>query len=257
MTYEQWKDAHKEGATKIRAKSEEKTKQEETKKVTNRQEAYESLKQSFADVDTKVLKLDEELLVDSVNKFNELNDRFGALGEGSILTTNNSTRSIAYVASRYREEKCELSLSNKFYKNIENYNDSFYRGQKSKFDMPCTEANKNVYVITHEYGHIIERTISRQRTDFDELATKTSMYNPSLKIKEYRSEEKKKANEIKNEIIEIAKSNNPNFELDENISRYGKTNSYEFFAECFANSQCGAPNELGIAMEQWLVQEGF
>jgi hypothetical protein len=49
--------------------------------------------------------------------------------------------------------------------------------------------------------------------------------------------------------------------LKDNISKYGSkitlVGKEEFFAEVFANSQLGAPNELGIAMQQWLVQKGL
>ena len=51
------------------------------------------------------------------------------------------------------------------------------------------------------------------------------------------------------------------FTLKDNISKYGSkitlVGKQEFFAEVFANSQLGAPNELGIAMQQWLVQKGL
>jgi hypothetical protein len=59
------------------------------------------------------------------------------------------------------------------------------------------------------------------------------------------------------EIISIAIQNNPNFRIGENISKYGRSNDQEFFAECFANAMCGSPNELGIAMQEWLRRQGY
>jgi hypothetical protein len=59
------------------------------------------------------------------------------------------------------------------------------------------------------------------------------------------------------EILQIAKDKNPKFDLNKNISRYGKSDSEEFFAEAFANSQCGKPNELGNAMNEWLRRKGY
>ena len=59
------------------------------------------------------------------------------------------------------------------------------------------------------------------------------------------------------EIIAIARENNPDFVLNDHLSTYGATNDEEFFAECFANSQCGKPNELGRAMQIWLERNGF
>ena len=65
------------------------------------------------------------------------------------------------------------------------------------------------------------------------------------------------AKEHFDEIVEIAKNKNKDFKLSDNISEYGKTNYHEFFAEVFANSQCGEPNELGKAMNEWLKKKGF
>ena len=59
------------------------------------------------------------------------------------------------------------------------------------------------------------------------------------------------------EIIAIAKERNPEFSLKNNISGYGKTNYQEAFAEVFANSQLGKPNELGKAMLIWLERQGL
>ena len=61
------------------------------------------------------------------------------------------------------------------------------------------------------------------------------------------------------EIREIAaqKSNEPNNVIANNLSIYGKTNYAEFFAEAFANSQLGEPNELGNAMNDWLKKKGL
>lgn len=258
MSYDEWKNKHKGKATKITAKAIAKT-TSNIVKVANKAEAFESLKKTFTDVDETVLKFDEELLVDNTNRFNELNDKFGAVeaNDGSYFSVNNSTKKVAYVSGGYRDGQCELSLSSKFYKKIDDLHDTYDRGQKSGFKMPSTDEFRNTYTITHEYGHILEAAISRKRTDFEEFEKSISMYNPALKAKEYIAAEKRHADIIKDEILEIAKNNNPNFNLADNLSRYGHTNSYEFFAEVFANSQCGAPNELGNAMQQWLVKEGF
>lgn len=36
------------------------------------------------------------------------------------------------------------------------------------------------------------------------------------------------------------------------MSNYGRSNSYEFFAEAFANAHLGAPNAIGLAMRDYL-----
>lgn len=224
--------------------------------VRTKDDAYESLLQTFTDVDEDVLKLDEELLVNNVNRFNELNARFGAVNvdDGSYFSVNNSKKYVAEASSGYRANgQVELSLSNSFYKKIDVYHENYDKAQQSGFNMPSADEYKDVYVITHEYGHILEGAISRARTDFDEF----EKYNLTQRVKEYVKSEEKLADTIREEIVGIAQSNNPNFNLDDNLSRLGHSNSFEFFAEVFANSQCGNPTELGLAMQEWLEKEGF
>ena len=72
-----------------------------------------------------------------------------------------------------------------------------------------------------------------------------------------KKEEAKHAKNIWQEITQIAKEENPDFLVSKNISEYGKTNYFEAFAETFANSQCGMPNELGKAMNIWLERNGY
>lgn len=233
--------------------------------VKTKEEAYESLVHTFTDVDKSVLRLNEELLVDNVNQFNKLNSKFGVVktNDGSYFSTNN-TKHIAYANGGYRDGQYEISLSNKYYKKIDVHQESYYRGLQTGFKMPSSDDYKNTYSITHEYGHILEGYISRNRTDFDAIKAdveSTWGHNPKFipirLIDAYDKSEKHLAKDIRKEIIDIAKSNNKDFVLDDNLSGYGKTNDFEFFAEVFANSQCGAPNELGEAMLKWLKKEGF
>ena len=59
------------------------------------------------------------------------------------------------------------------------------------------------------------------------------------------------ADKHREEIINIVKSNK------DRLSEYAKENSREFFAECFANLNCGKPNEYGIALSEFLKQRGL
>jgi hypothetical protein len=233
--------------------------------VTNKQDAFDSLQNTFTDVDESILKLNEELLVDNVNQFNKLNSRFGVVkaNDGSYFSTNN-TKSVAQASGGYRDGQYEISLSNKYYKKIDVYHEQYDRGQQSGWKMPSSDDYRNTYTLTHEYGHVLEGYVSRNRTDFDAIKAdieSTWGHNPKVIPKylgdAYNKSEKNLAKDIRNEIVDIAKSNNKNFDLESNLSKYGHTNDYEFFAEVFANSQCGTPNELGVAMQQWLEKEGF
>lgn len=239
--------------------------QPQVKKVTNKQEAFASLQETFTDVNKGVLKLDEDLFVENVNRFNELNDRFGAVSanNGSLFDVSSKTKYIAYVQDAYYnpKEKVTLCLSNKFYKNIDILQDSYKRGQETFFKMPSSDNFKNTYTITHEYGHIVEAQVTsrRLRQQYTEMGFNydTDSVEILKDFSGFKRSYKRHESDIRNEILDIAKNNNPNFDLKKNLSEYGYTNSAEFFAEVFANSQCGQPNELGKAMELWLTKEGY
>ena len=89
------------------------------------------------------------------------------------------------------------------------------------------------YTVAHEYGHLVQnalyqRAISRGASvsadTFSEIAKKEIN---SIAMKKYSSKG-------------VA------------ISTYGTYNSYEFFAESFANAHLGAPNAIGLAMRDYL-----
>ena len=132
--------------------------------------------------------------------------------------------------------------------------------------MPCLmdKDTLSIYTVTHEYGHMIQNKLiydyrvangwtESAKLQFVDFTKRTS----KAQFKYYHDTHKTVLDQCFNEIIEIAKRNNPAFNLSYNISTYGKSNKAEFFAEVFANSQLGAPNELGKAMIEWLEEKGF
>ena len=282
MTYEEWKNKHKERLEKKQTKIVPKEKPT-VKKVTTKAEAIASLKETFEDIGGGIPRLNEKMLVETVNRFNELNARFKAvqLSHRSMIQTKSSKKAIASVACGLNDDGIILNLNPKWYKTDGVLFEQEKRAVERFWSMPCLEENYNVYTITHEYGHIVEAMLSRKRTKYDVLeqkakkivedrhanyakyfgnSEKANISNAEImleKLRLTREEEKTQAITIRKEIIEIAKENNKDFNLLDNLSRYGCTNDYEFFAEVFANSQCGKPNELGKAMILWLEREGY
>ena len=63
--------------------------------------------------------------------------------------------------------------------------------------------------------------------------------------------------EYNKEMIQIAKELEEGFSIEKNLSRYGQTNSFEFFAECFAEYECEGGTTIAKAMEQLLKKRGF
>lgn len=230
-------------------------------KATNRTEAYSVLSTMFGSISDNVKTIDESLLVDNVNRLNELNAKFKVINADNMgyFTASPSGKAVAWTSTSFRNgrQDTKLSLVNRYYKQEGTLVDESTRGRETFFSMPFADEYIKTYTITHEYGHILESYVTRNRIDFDAFNARVSMYNPALQAKELVKQEKKEAKTIFNEIVDIAKQKNPDFSMADNLSKYGHTNHYEFFAEVFANSQCGAPNELGDAMNEWLKKEGF
>lgn len=230
-------------------------------KATNRTEAYSVLSTMFGSISDNVKTIDESLLVDNVNRLNELNAKFKVINADNMgyFTASPSGKAVAWTSTSFRNgrQDTKLSLVNRYYKQEGTLVDESTRGRETFFSMPFADEYIKTYTITHEYGHILESYVTRNRIDFDAFNARVSMYNPALQAKELAKQEKKEAKTIFNEIVDIAKQKNPDFSMADNLSKYGHTNYYEFFAEVFANSQCGAPNELGDAMNEWLKKEGF
>ena len=105
--------------------------------------------------------------------------------------------------------------------------------------MPCKKENASKYVVTHEYGHMLENVLIKQDK---KLSQKT--------FNEY-------CIQYKNEIENIARSIDMNYDINKCMTKRGIKNEREFFAECFANSQLGDPNVLGQAMTKWLERRGY
>lgn len=222
--------------------------------IKTRAEAMEVAKSMFASIEANVKRINEELLCKNITQLKRLNDKFGALTDKNIgyLTSSASGRAIAYTGTGYNRkvENTRLGLVAKYYKDPEELKNTELRMRDKNWSMPFSDEYASVFSITHEYGHMLESVISKGRTVWG------SRIGPDY-VDDPKKEEKKQAKDIRNEIVAIAKENNPDFSMLENISEYGKTNDFEFFAEVFANSQCGAPNELGKAMLKWLEKEGY
>lgn len=225
--------------------------------VNNREEAYNNLTTLFGSVeDTNAI--DAGLLVDNVNRLNELNERFKVLDSGNIgrCTFNSNGKAgklgdKAWVITPHnRKSEYSLNLSPNFFANPKVLETKFFAERTSGFKMPALDEYSRTYTITHEYGHMLAEYIAKRRQKWGGRLGDDYVDDPK---KEY----KKIINKMTKEIIKIADKNNPNFSLGANLSTYGFDNNDDMFAEIFANSQCGAPNELGKAMIEWLEKEGF
>ena len=243
-------------------------KQVEKTQISTREQAYKALTDDigFGSVSDNVSVIDEKLLTENVTQLKKLNDRFGALTteNNGYFTATSAPRAVAYSQGNFRNLNHQsMSLCGNSYGRGYDFLVSKEKDFVStNWSMPCLDKNLPIYTVTHEYGHIFENKVIRSRVDMDvfEKAYKAKMLekNGAKKAMDFlKKEEAKQAKTIWQEITQIAKEENPDFLVSKNISEYGKTNYFEAFAETFANSQCGSPNELGKAMNIWLERNGY
>lgn len=246
----------------------------------------------FASVHPSFLKnVDRQLAVKNANQILSLEHKFGVIHQSkSNLTSESSGNStIGYVRNKAINPSAQdLSLCQIYFSNPRKLKDAEDYGQATKYKMPALKENLDIYTVTHEYGHMIQNMLIQRRMKADgwredkpnafldeDAANKAlnfyygrgysyekAMMMAKTAYKKWYADRKEAVfNECRREIIAIAKKNNKKFKLKENISEYGSkttaSGKAEFFAEVFANSQLGAPNELGIAMQQWLKEKGL
>lgn len=107
------------------------------------------------------------------------------------------------------------------------------------FYMPCAKANREIYPTAHELGHLLQKAIAED--EMGEGYTKAQYYAFAEKCKD--------------EITSIAEESK--LARRDRLSKYALANPRDFFAECFANSQCGRINAYGKAIVEYLKRRGY
>lgn len=237
-------------------------------KINTIDEAKEALlnRVGFNHVDN-ISGINDELFIENTKQLVKLEDKFGAIHKSSFtrFDDTNHANAVACAESGYATPHIQnLSLCRSHYFDKNNMIQNEKKWVDSKWSSPCLEKNLPVASLTHEYGHMIQNNLVAQamrKAGWDENNYFAFMDRKAksarAKFKWYIEKRKEVQDMCYNEIIAIAKEKNPLFVIEDNISDYGKTNNSEFFAEVFANSQLGKPNELGYAMNEWLKRKGL
>lgn len=225
--------------------------------ITTRKDAENALRNmGFDRVEDSFSKLSDDMVIDQTKRLRTLEGKFGAVGKSvnaGICAVNSGRGTQAYVRHRVTQVNNQsLSLCPSYFtQSLKDIRANQKRNSESGWSMPCSDKHLGHYTVTHEYGHMLHNVLLTERADpFDKFKTRATTIEG--RVKAYDKYTNKVLGGWNKEIIEIAKEKNPDFSLKDNLSRYGHTNNAEFFAEVFANSQCGSPNELGGAMNTWL-----
>lgn len=219
--------------------------------------------------DKDLSEIDSRLLSDNTKRLNQLIEKYPKTKEFiknrkvKFNALKLKEKEMAHVSSDIDLKNIEISLSKKYYKNYEELLEIETNELIIKHCMDRAEKYKSVYTITHEFGHFIE-SIFIEEYNKQHLAEFFNMKSRVLNAKTInqskdilRKWQENIANEISQEIFDSALKDNPNIKVNELLSEYGKVDSFEFFAECFANLECGKPNELGKALSKYLMKRGL
>lgn len=182
---------------------------------------------SLSGIDSELLKASAARLEELVNEYPELKSW---LVETDRLLINGGNLGIGTYAATRRDASL-MTLSRGYFASSERLMGAIEKGMRSGHFMPAKSTK--LYTIDHEFGHVVENYILRKRnTDAGAMLTLR-------------------------DIMNIAKSE---YGVDmkiyqQTVSRYGKANAREFFAEAFANAHGGKPNVIGLAMRKYLERK--
>ena len=220
----------------------------------------------FDAVESSFLAIDDELKIDNANQLAKLERKFNIIhrSKGTICSSH-LANTMAYVSHRVTEPLNQnLSLCPVPFKDKKTLIAKEIAMRDRKFSMPFADEMASVFSVSHEYGHMLQNLLVQEafKKDGWTEADPNAFLDRSKKtrnaiVKWYKKRADSVQKQCFEEIRDIAKANNPDFSMEDNISIYGKTDYAEFFAEVFANSQCGKPNELGNAMNIWLKKRGL
>ena len=258
MSYEEWKNAK---APKKQAEVVEpepvkpKIKEIEFKKAEKAGLAMSYLNRNGFTCDQIPMDISKESFISVANRLAELNTQFKVVDKGSPIpfkTRYLGDDVVAQVKGNYIVGRdTALEINNYYYKNNAMLIKSHKKMEKKGWSMKSAEDRAVEYDITHEYGHLLQDSLLF--TDDYRKGVSKSKDKKAFYREHYVAE----SDRHRREIIKIAKETDPDFDVSKYISDYGRSDSNEFFAECFANARCGEPNALGDAMNEWLRRNGF
>ena len=205
---------------------------------------------SFKDIDKKLFNENSKQLNYLIDKYPKVKDYikeypFEFKAEVMKDTTNATCR------TNLDANRIAIVINSKNFKSYKGLFDGAMDSMIKGWHCPKSEDKLTVGTLTHEFGHAIHNVLIREYNNNNQgfeafkkrvIATKNAKKRSDLAL----NYTKDIISRFNKEIITIAK------EIDANvntvISTYGGSSPQEFFAECFANYECGKPNTLGNAM---------
>ena len=260
--------ADSDNAALLKKNTESKQIEKNNKTAFENLKLYDILKKTIGIdiIKEDIFYMDSKMFRDQVEQLRTLEERFNIIHRSTVTIGYEYLKNNAFAvttSARILPRSNKLLFNPLYYSDKKHYDseiDEMFNG----YFMPCNKSERTKYIVSHEYGHMLFNYLLQneyERLGWDSKNPDKFVNDKALtkkgKYKWYTKAKKNYAMQCTKEIIAIAKKNNPNFDINKNISDYAQKKDAEFMAEAFANSQLGRPNEIGLAMQQWLKEKGF
>lgn len=163
----------------------------------------------------------------------------------------------------------DFSNYDKFYEMCKDNTElhDYLDGKKHSWWTTVAKGNETKEIITHEFGHRLHKEAYMNGSSYgskafefwaDKIGSEVSEFTPGRRYIPYEASRKIRRELIYEPIRRLqAKTGLTQKEIiDKYVSMYGRKDYEEMFAETFANSQLGAPNELGKELIEFLIELG-
>jgi hypothetical protein len=158
------------------------------------------------------------------------------LSKRGLAISTAATKGVAYTMRAGGEWR--IVFDSTVFASKSSYMDNVWGDISSGYLMPARKSDSVNYVVAHEIGHILQKSMAEKR------------YGAGFTNVEYIEF----AAEYQDRIVARAVKSKRN--KSDYVSGYAKDNPRDFFAECFANANCGKPNAYGKALMELLREDG-
>ena len=215
-----------------------------------------SVRQSTDDIDDKIFERQEKTVLSIAKKYNKILSYTTELQDIQLGAEmmNDKKAPIAYCLPALKNGRIiqRVVINKKYLQDYDTLINTVNYGIKEKEFVAVNQTfNNRDYVLTHEFGHVIENSL------FQKYMKKQHLYLND--INDYDRLRKNMAIRIKNEVINICQKNYFNDKIinedNINLSNYSTQNAREWFAETFTNLELAEePAPIALALGDYLKE---
>lgn len=195
----------------------------------------------YVSIDKSIGSIDDRLIDRNLSQYEYLVDKYNVIDEhGLNLIAEQSKRK----AIGWEQSGSRITLNKKYFDSKEKLEETMKRSKSKKWINEVKDKDLDIYVITHEYGHIVEDNFIDIRRDTLPVSPRISRAKiDSMFRDEILSRTQKRTGLSRTEIKQ------------KYFSGYAKSKrNYEWFAEGFADYELGVNNPFSQELGRWIEE---